>query len=85
MLFSEIIGQQDIKARLVRTVVEQRIPHAQLLRGPAGVGKLGLAIAYAQYICCENKNSHRFMWHLSVVCEVQKNGAPRPTFCFSGD
>ena len=57
MLFSEIIGQQDIKARLVRTVVEQRIPHAQLLRGPAGVGKLGLAIAYAQYICCENKTA----------------------------
>ena len=57
MLFSEIIGQQDIKARLVRTVVEQRIPHAQLLRGPAGVGKLALAIAYAQYICCENKTA----------------------------
>ena len=57
MLFSEIIGQQDIKARLVRTVVEQRIPHAQLFRGPAGVGKLGLAIAYAQYICCENKTA----------------------------
>jgi DNA polymerase III subunit delta' len=57
MLFSEIIGQQDIKARLARTVVEQRIPHAQLLRGPAGVGKLALAIAYAQYICCENRTA----------------------------
>jgi len=57
MLFSEIIGQQDIKSRLVRTVVEQRIPHAQLLRGPSGVGKLALAIAYAQYICCENRTA----------------------------
>jgi len=55
MLFSEIIGQQEIKKRFIRTVTEQRIPHAQLLRGPEGVGKLGLAIAYAQYICCENK------------------------------
>ncbi|MDP4240144.1 MAG: DNA polymerase III subunit [Bacteroidota bacterium] len=55
MLFSEIIGQQEIKQRLIRTVTEQRIPHAQLLRGPEGVGKLGLAIAYAQYICCENR------------------------------
>ena len=53
MQFSEIIGQKDIKARLIRTVVEQRIPHAQLFRGPSGVGKLALAIAYAQYICCE--------------------------------
>jgi len=57
MLFSEIIGQQEVKARFVRTVVEQRIPHAQLLRGPEGIGKLALAIAYAQYICCENRTA----------------------------
>jgi DNA polymerase III subunit delta' len=55
MLFSEIIGQQEIKKRFINTVTEQRIPHAQLLRGPEGVGKLALAIAYAQYICCENR------------------------------
>ena len=57
MLFSQIIGQQDIKTRLIRTVTEQRIPHAQLLRGPEGIGKLALAIAYAQYICCENRTT----------------------------
>ena len=55
MLFSEIIGQQEIKKRLIHTVAEQRIPHAQLLRGAEGIGKLQLAIAYAQYICCENR------------------------------
>jgi DNA polymerase-3 subunit delta' len=57
MLFSEIIGQQELKARFIRSVTEQRIPHAQLLRGPEGVGKLALAIAYAQYICCENRKT----------------------------
>lgn len=57
MQFSEIIGQQEIKNRFIRTVTEQRIPHAQLLRGPEGVGKLALAIAYAQYICCENRGT----------------------------
>jgi len=57
MLFSEIIGQQEIKKRFIQTVTEQRIPHAHLLRGPEGVGKLGLAIAYAQYICCENRSA----------------------------
>jgi len=56
MLFSKIIGQQDIKNRFIRSVQENRIPHAQLLRGPEGVGKLALAIAYAQYICCENRS-----------------------------
>ena len=55
MLFSEIIGQQEVKKRFIRTVTEQRIPHAQLLRGQEGIGKLALAIAYSQYICCENR------------------------------
>jgi len=57
MLFSEIIGQQEIKNQLIRTVSEQRIPHAQLFRGVEGTGKLPLAIAYAQYICCENRTA----------------------------
>ena len=57
MLFSEIIGQQEVKKQFIRTVTEQRIPHAQLLRGPEGIGKLALAIAYAQYISCENRTA----------------------------
>jgi DNA polymerase-3 subunit delta' len=55
MLFSEIPGQDKIKERLIRSVSDKRIPHAQLFRGPEGVGKLALAVAYAQYICCENR------------------------------
>ncbi len=57
MLFSEIIGQQEVKKRFIGTVTEQRIPHAQLLCGTEGIGKLALAIAYSQYICCENRTS----------------------------
>ena len=57
MLFAHIIGQQAVKERLIRSVAEQRIPHAQLFRGPVGVGKLALAIAYAQYICCERRTA----------------------------
>ena len=55
-MFSNIIGQNTIKERFIRSVREQRIPHAQLLHGPEGVGKLALAIAYAQYICCQNRS-----------------------------
>ena len=58
MLFSQIIGQQEVKDRFIRSVSEGRIPHAQLLSGPEGVGKLPLAIAYAQYICCEHRGAH---------------------------
>ena len=57
MFFADIIGQQEVKKKFIHSVTEQRIPHAQLLRGPEGVGKLLLAIAYAQYICCENRTA----------------------------
>ncbi len=55
MRFADIIGQEDIKQRLVRTVEENRVSHAQLFLGPEGSGKLALAVAYAQYINCTNK------------------------------
>ncbi|MBL7890577.1 MAG: DNA polymerase III subunit delta' [Bacteroidia bacterium] len=55
MLFHEIIGQQAVKERLVRSVKEGRISHAQLFLGPEGNGSLALAMAYAQYISCKDK------------------------------
>ncbi len=54
MYFKDIIGQKEIKNRLIEEVKEGRIPHALLFCGPEGNGKLPLAIAYARYICCEN-------------------------------
>lgn len=55
MQFKDIIGQTAVKRRLIQSVVEGRVPHAQLLSGPSGVGKLQLAIAYAQYLNCPNR------------------------------
>lgn len=37
-------------------VAEGRIPHAQLICGPEGVGKLGVAVAYARYLCCMHRS-----------------------------
>lgn len=54
MLFKDIIGQSEIKEILINTVKQNRIAHAQLLAGPEGVGKLPMAMAYAQYINCIN-------------------------------
>lgn len=55
MFFRDVIGQEEIKQRLVREVHEGRIPHAQLFCGPEGVGKLPLAIAYARYLSCTRR------------------------------
>ncbi len=58
MLFNEIIGQTAVKERLLRSVKEGKIPHAQLFAGKEGVGKLPLAIAFAQYVCCTDKKEN---------------------------
>ena len=55
MLFSEVIGQEAIKQRLISTVADNRISHAQLFLGPEGSGNLAMAIAYAQFISCNNR------------------------------
>lgn len=55
MQFRDIIGQETEKNQLRTAVREGRIPHAQLFAGPAGVGKLALAIAYAQYLACPHR------------------------------
>jgi len=55
MQFKRIIGHQALKQQLVSTVKENRVSHAQLFLGPEGSGSLALAVAYAQYISCEDK------------------------------
>ena len=55
MLFKEIIGQEATKQQLRQAVREGRIPHAQLFTGITGIGKLQLALAYAQYLNCPNR------------------------------
>lgn len=58
MKFSDVIGQDEIKSRLIKSVKEGRISHAQMFLSSQGTGALPLAIAYAQYISCENKQEN---------------------------
>ena len=55
MFFRDIVGHSELKRRLTEMVDSGRIPHAQLYTGAEGVGKLALALAVAQYICCEHR------------------------------
>jgi DNA polymerase-3 subunit delta' len=52
MLFSEVIGQDAIKEKLIGSVRAGRVSHAQLFLGKNGTGTLPLALAYAQYVNC---------------------------------
>ncbi|MEO1625105.1 MAG: hypothetical protein AAFV25_08095 [Bacteroidota bacterium] len=56
MRFQQTIGQQQVKNLLRHMIQSGRLPHAQLFLGPPGCGKLSLALAFAQYLLCENRN-----------------------------
>ena len=58
MFFKEVIGQSATKQRLIQSVKEERVSHAQLFAGPEGTGKLALSIAYAQYVACTNRQEN---------------------------
>lgn len=58
MLFSDIIGQENIRQQLVQAVQQNRLSHAMLLLAPEGAGGLPLALAFTQYLVCENKQEN---------------------------
>jgi DNA polymerase-3 subunit delta' len=55
MQFAEIHGLTNLKQRLIHSVKENRIPHAQLFVGPEGSAALPLVIAFAQFLACKNR------------------------------
>ena len=56
MRFADIIGHEDLKARLRAQIDAGRVSHAQLFSGEAGYGTLPLALAYVQYLFCKNRH-----------------------------
>lgn len=56
MLFSEIIGQKVVRKRLLQMADEGRLPHAIMLSGQQGCGKMALALAFASYLLCDDKD-----------------------------
>jgi DNA polymerase-3 subunit delta' len=57
MLLSDVVGQQAARSGLVQMENSGRMPHALLILGREGTGGLPLALAYAQYLLCENRSN----------------------------
>ena len=55
MRFKDVIGQHALKEKLIQSVQEGRVSHAQLFWGIEGSGALPMALAYAQYLCCTQR------------------------------
>lgn len=81
-MFSQVIGQQDIKKRLLDEVQQGRLPHALLFCGPPGSGKLALAVSYAQYLLCRQPDGHDACGQCPACKESRKFVHPDLHFVF---
>lgn len=93
MRFKDIPGHDNIKQRLRDMAADGKLPHAILLEGPSGTGKLALAHAFATYLHCQNPTAdgdscgecpacvqHRSLNHIDTLFAfpvIKKNPAPR--------
>ena len=82
MLFSEVLGLPHIKKHLTTTADRGRIPHAQLFVGPAGSGTLPMAIAYAQYVLCNNTDAENDTGLTSCNTRINQLSHPDLHFAF---
>lgn len=57
MKFSDIPGNEQAKDRIRHLIDSNHLPHALLIHGHAGIPKLALARAAAQYLHCTNRHN----------------------------
>ncbi|PIB23359.1 ATP-binding protein [Maribacter sp. 4G9] len=81
MLFKDVLGLPHIKNHLTSSADAGRIPHAQLFVGPEGSGTLPMALAYAQYLICENSNGENDGG--SAACNLKFNSFAHPDVHFA--
>lgn len=82
MKFKEVIGHNDIKVRLINSFKSNRLSHAYLFYGIPGVGKKALALAFAQYISCENRTENDSCGFCSSCHKYEKLIHPDLHFVF---
>ncbi len=82
MRFSDILGLTHIKKHLSSSADAGRISHAQLFVGPEGSGALAMALAYAQYIICGNKNGENTAGNESCNIKFDSHAHPDMHFVF---
>lgn len=81
MLFKDVLGLPHIKTHLTSSADAGRIPHAQLFVGPEGSGTLPMALAYAQYLICGNKNGENEGGN--AACNLKFNSFAHPDVHFA--
>ncbi|MBQ3630223.1 MAG: DNA polymerase III subunit delta [Prevotella sp.] len=57
MTFRDVIGQEEVRDRLIQMVADDRLPHALMLCGPTGCGKKALAVAFGCFLLARRTTS----------------------------
>jgi predicted ATPase with chaperone activity len=70
MLFKEIIGQGEVKSRLLGMIREDRMPHTLMLYGPPGTGKRSLAVKPWHSTWPAGTAGRRIPVGMPVVCQI---------------
>ncbi len=82
MFFKDVVGQEKLKAHLVREINANKVSHAQLFIGKPGYGSLPLALAFIQYLFCENKQEKDSCGECESCLQTQKLEHPDLHFSF---
>ncbi len=82
MLFSEVVGQDRIKQKLIKSIRSGKVSNTQLFLAPEGAGGLPLALAFTQYLVCENPTNKDACGECDACHKVQKLIHPDVHFTF---
>jgi DNA polymerase-3 subunit delta' len=69
-----VLGQDKAKKMLRRAVLGERLSHAYLFRGPAGVGKKTLARAFGNYLNCQDPTDRQDACGSCQSCRKLRSG-----------
>ncbi|MGL1931167.1 MAG: DNA polymerase III subunit delta' [Desulfotalea sp.] len=78
--YNEVLGHERAKAIITKAIAGNRVPHAYLFRGPAGVGKKLFAKGVAAAVNCRNR-AGTFACGECVSCKKLLSGN-HPDFTF---
>lgn len=82
MFFADIPGHHAVKANLIASVNEDRIPHAQIILGENGSGHLALTLAYISYIMCLDRQASDSCGKCHACAKTHKYIHPDMHFSF---
>lgn len=76
MLFRDVLVDPQLKQQLLNQVHEHRISHAQFFLAQPGSHAFALAVALAQYLCCENPQEEDSCGECSSCTQFERLSHP---------